>query len=381
MSYSIREFPYRRGEKMKLKYNLSFQVVCALSLISVFFFQGAKAQELNQNFGIETLAGDHRILDEIAFSAVINEGSNLFSRVTLSSGEPQIEPIIYDLVHGLDEQQLEHRELYRNAIRADIIETEDYTFSNLFNYEYIWKPRYEPSARLAILDHNSDEVKVINHTFVEIKPQMSVWNTYILEDNGEFYYVVPTDNSELLIYRLDIESLALEFMFMEEFSVGEWIDWFILDNHLYGQVYTNTGVESYVFNFDTRELDEFNFAEKDFSYNVVKRESQIFFHEYFENSTIPTVQAFNTESETVIELENPSFIKEINDDDWPYLGTYMIGDYLVLDYRVHLTHFIGIYELDSLELIYEGKINLRRDQGLMTYSSGQIKGFEPTLRD
>lgn len=33
---------------------------------------------------------------------------------------------------------------------------------------------------------------------------------------------------------------------MDEFLVGEWIDWFIIDNHLYEQVYTNTGVKSYV---------------------------------------------------------------------------------------------------------------------------------------
>lgn len=380
MSYLTKECLYRRGEKMKLKYMISFGVVCGLSLISVFFFQGVNAQELNQSFGIETLTGDSSILDKIAFSAVINEGSNDFSRVTLSSGEPQIEPIIYDLFHGLDEHQLEHRELYRNASRANIIETDNYTFSNLFNYEYNWKSRYEPSARLAVLDHNSGEVKVINHTFTEIKPGMSVWNTFILEDNGEFYYVVPSETSEILVYRINMESLSLEFMFMEEFSIGEWVDWYPIANQLYGQVYTNTDIDSYVFNMNTRKLDEFNSDIVEIANIVDIRNTQIISREFSEESTIPIFQVINTETERVIELENPSFIKEI-DEEWPDFMTFMLEDYLVIDYRVHQTQFIVIYDLDSLELIYEGKINLRQDQGLLTYFSGYMKGFEPTLRD
>lgn len=370
---------------MKLKYIVCFGVVCALSLVSVFFFQGTNSQDLNRNFGIETIAGDPSILDEIAFSAVINEGANQFSRVTLSSGEPQFEPTIYDLHHGLDDRQLEHRELYRDAVWARIFEFENYTFNAQFNSEYIWNSRYKPNARIAVLDANTGEVNVLNHEFLEITPGMPVygWDTFILEQDEEFYYVLPTENNEILVYQLSVESMTLEFMFKEEFSIGgnqdNWVHWFTIgDNKLYGQVYGDE-IETYVFNFDTRNFEEVDFDVDFITEETVVRGTQMVFQEYVEDGSWFQFRIFDTETETLTELETPSFSEEIV-DDWPWSNTTLLENYLVINIRIPQAQYFVIYDLDTLELIYEGRINLRRDQGLVE-KWGEIEGFQPILKD
>jgi len=370
---------------MKLKYLVSFGIVCALSLMSVFFFLGGNTQDLNRNFSIETIFGDQRILDEIAFSATIKEGGNNFTKVTLSSEEPQFEPTVYDLYHGLDDRQLEHRELYRDAIWASIIEKEHYTFSILFNNEYIWNSRYTPSVRIAVLDHNTGEVNVLNHDFFEINPGMQVygWDPHILEQNGEFYYVLPTQDNEILVYRLNVEPLTLEFMFMEEVSIGRqqdnWIDWFSIGNELYAAVFENEGSLTYLFDFEARALEEVDLKDDYLFQATVTRGTQIVLYDYDYDNSWTTFEVLDTETEILTELETPSFRQEIAEHD-SWFNPFVLENYLVIEYRMPQAQYFAIYDLDTLELIYEGRINLRKDQGLME-KWGEIEGFKPILKD
>jgi len=368
---------------MNLKYVMSIGIVCIISLGSLFFFQGTSTQDLNRDFKIETLRGDASVLDDFSFSAIIQESPTNFSRVTLTSDGASIESILYDYRHGFDERQLENRELFRGASWAEIIETDHFTFSHRFDSSYVWNTRHEPTARIAILNHETGNVDVFNPLFPEINPTIPIWWTFLIEDNGTFYYVLPTETNELFVYQIHPESLTFEFLFQKDLSSlnrqDAWINWREFDGSLYAEVFNSMGTTSdvFFFNVQNQQLEELN-SEIDFFNNWVfgRRNQEFYFTHFPENTNLPTLNRINLETDEVTELPVATFTEDLEGmgfQNFSIVDDYLIGIYHEQSMRP-MAQFIVIYDLNTLEIIYEGRINLRLDQGLLE-QWGTIQGF------
>jgi|GEM_PF-2936028 len=380
---------------MKLKYGISFRISCFLSIISVFFANLTQAVELNQDFNIETLSGDVRIIDELGLSAVIQNGRNDYSIVTLTATGAKIEPTIYDDDYGLDGRQLEHRELYRHAPWASVLETEDYMISYEFDHTYNWNSRFDPSTRIAVLNKNSGDTQVLNHTFTDIPRYIEIyWDTYLVKKEETFYYVLMTNTFDLLVYTFNPETLTLNLDYRNSLSdsisahPNSWFDLHASEEFIYIR---SEGIEIYEFNPATQSIEPITIKLSEdksiaddnmFAINFGSTwfyEDQIIFEgqdQYYEPTGIYHI--VNRDSGNFSELEQPSFAKLL-EDEWPIENHTVLGNHFVLNYQVTSmtpeTQFIAVYDLETHELIYEGSLKLRKDQGLLTNGWGTINGF------
>lgn len=374
---------------MKLKYIISFGIVCLLSLMGVFISLQTDAQELNRDFNIETLYGNEDILDELEISAVIREGRKDFSKVTFTSNGAEIEPTIYDEHHGLGERELENRELYRGAAWVSKLETDDFIITHNFDHMYIWNSSSDPSARLAVLNKETGKIEALTHVFDEVLPHMQVWSSsaFLIESNGVFRYVLVTENNEFLVYLFDPAAMTLTFEFSDtiETSGNGWVSWGATDHGILMMEQDDNGNNTgfYTLDFETREFKAISLEKIDFEislWNMWSTGSKILFEDWETNG----INILDIETGEATQLEAPSFATELTNDMWATHSVVGNNKYFVLNFNVESmtpqTQFIAIYDLESLEKVYEGSIRLRRDQGLLEIW-GTIQGFSVNTID
>ena len=377
---------------MKLKYVISFGVICLVSLVSVLVSIRPEAQELNREFTIATLYGDEGIVDELAFSAIIREGRNRFTRVTLATDGPQFEPTIFDRTHWLGEAELENRELYRHSgWGRRVFETADFKFVYEFDSSFAWRWNVDASARIARLDKGTGEVNVLNHTFAEIESHMHIWNSFLVESGGGFYYVLPVENQRLdfFVYSLDVEAMVLTFAFrgsVNDSQMDRWGNWFATEHGVYVHMSNVESGELYTIDFEARES---RIVDSDFEFlgwPFASRGHQMIFENHVfdeETENWATVKKVaNMETGATAYLE-PSFLDLVHGSVSGFTNRHSVTqNYLVLNFTLDapLRQFIAIYDLDALELLYEGEIRLRHDQGLIMLGWWP-QGFDVGVRD
>ena len=99
---------------MKLYHIIGLSTAALLSLGALGLMTQAESIEYNTDYRIETLSGDISYLDNIQLENIAKTGTNTFSKVTLTNQKTTLKPTQYDLYHGVGEEVLDNRELYRN---------------------------------------------------------------------------------------------------------------------------------------------------------------------------------------------------------------------------------------------------------------------------
>ena len=374
---------------MKIKYLIGFSVLCLVSLVSIFVLLHTDVEAFNRDFGIEILYGNDSILKELRFSNIIQETPNSFTRVTLSTDGPIFEPTNFDTRHSLNEEQLEHRELYRHIDNRKTFENEDIKVVHHFSNN-AWNRNRDASVRINILDKQTGEVSNINHTFDRgIRNLSEIWDTFLIENNDGLYYVLPGQESlRFTVYYLDIENMALEYKFSFENKNHYWGNWFATQNGVYFHPENsdnNQDSQLYVIDFSSGNMElitidgHIGWWSLGSYRNISAFENSVFDEESEE--WIDVINVVDMQTGKSHQLTNP-FHEHVdaNDRRWTSNNHNVIGNYLVLNYIMDNLQFIVIYDLINLELVFTGRTRLRNDQGLMT-NWGVIQGFNVSLRD
>jgi len=407
---------------MKMKYLISFLVICLVSLGSiVILLQTGVAEAFNRDFKLEILLGDTSIFDKFQFSNLIQEAPNRFTQVTLTSGEPLFEPTIFDQTHHLNAQQLAHREVYRGIssfIRGNFENDEVkvvYGFDN-----HVWQASRDSTIRVNILNKQTGDISRINYVLNDSAIDLrQVWNVFLVENAGGLYLVLPEDGIlSFMVYAVDTQNMRLEYEF--SFNNGQGListehssglfggststTIAVLDGTRWGSwhatakdVYFNLGMnpdanddepfsELYRVDFASQSVELVTVA-GDFVgliggfADLLVTETQVLAEETGE--WLDAIAVANLQTGEVTPLMNPFMAEHAADFNsrrgW-WQSHSIVGNYLVLNYRPDTLQLVAIYDLTTLELVLMGRIRLRQDQGLMP-SGGWFRGFDVTLRD
>jgi len=408
---------------MKLKFLTLSGILCVATLGSILFSLYAGAEELNRDFGIETLYGDISLLDDIYLGAVIREGRNQFSSVRLTSDGFEIRPTVYDLHNGVGEEVLNNRELFRGNIWFDpnsLFETEALSILPSLNENFRWDPQTEAELTLAIQEKETGNVKRETFILDEIPNSANIMGPFMMKHDNVIYLVIIVDgimadvqrgpwgsmqswslesNGAFFVYSLNPEAISLNLEFEGNVPIDEnsWPHWIVTNMGIYANLTTwdeSTQQESqstYKIDLTSKEVIPVENLDLPHFWNFVNHnEYIIYLHEEWHDTT--NAQTFTLNAVNMQTGEKHTFPMEDldnNTDQWSFGANLMIVDnHLFVNrtfsaQRNHNTRpiphqLIQIYDVEKMELLYEGRIRLRHDQGLVG-NMHWLQGF--TLRE
>jgi len=404
---------------MNKHFSVILGIFALIALTMTFMLQREEALALNQQFHIETIYGNKYLIDDVfEISNIRQEGSNQFSRVVLGTSEAEITPIRYDFRHHLDERQLAMREFYRRVPvwARDIqnsLETEHY--------------------RILRVDHwpNGETFNILNKetgNFVAVENTMNraVFHHWVLlffmEHDGGLYGILAGENEpKARFYQVDLTAGSLNYVFTVEKDSDIGGRWLINASGIY--FYENGGWEPQrggatggfdpETGADTLTASLHNFYQVDMKSQAFQphpaptgvtswgASPNVYWHEYIIRDSILT---YNDNGEpgyfdgiSIINLETGlrHVFQNTIWDDWAATqqvgssfggmwGTefYVIGDFLISSTRLNeSSQMIKIYDLNAMALLYQGRIHLRKDQGLLPHYWGGVRSFEVRLRE
>jgi len=407
---------------MNKSFSVTLMVLSVIAIAATLFLRRADATVLNQNFSIETLYGNPSLIDDVfEISAIRQEGTNSFSRVVLTTNEPEITPITFDLRHHIDDRQLEMREFYRGTQwwtreSANRIETENFHVMVVEN----WPSRetfniLNKETNLFVnVENTTDRGEFIHWTF-----------RLFMEKDGILYVaIVGEDEPKARFYEVDFERGALNFLFsvQQENSIGgRWLlnangihfyqngGWDPLPSGATGgwnpergeDTLTTSNHPFYIVNFETQSFElrptpigisSWGWGwDRMYWQDYVIREGIATYDDdgmrgYFDGITLNNLETghrhvfHNTLVDDWFESQQGYSLSAFH---WSEI--HVIDNYLVETTRINeFLQFITIYDLNTtMTQIYHGRINIRRDQGLLTnnWRGGEIDSFEVRLRD
>jgi len=404
---------------MKKTFSITLSILGIIAIVSMLLLRQADATILNQDFGIETLYGDPNLINDIfEISTVRQEGSNSFSRVVLTTGKAEITSISFDARHMVDDRQLENRELYRGT-RYWERRWSNYYLDN-FRMRKVWFGNYPAFAPdLYILNTTTGDFSIIP---IETLSGWMYWDyLFIFENNGELFYIAVEDNQpQAAIYAINLTTERMEY----QFSINKYSDiggtWFATENGMYfyadGGEWYNRNVELYshvrsdwnsatdeeILESSGNSLYMINFENRSFD----SRPSPIGLHSPWMNGhwgdyvMIGAYRACNSDEPiilysgvTLVNLEqghrrvitDPISTSFNHYDEFMFYPTEyrILEDFLIGTGRsTKFTQDIFIYDLSTMEKIYHGRINIRRDQGLLEseWEWMGVRNFEINLR-
>ena len=411
---------------MKKLFTMTFVLLATISVVALLLMRN-RAVELNDNFGIETIYGDERIIDEILeISAIRNTGRG-FQRVVLTSGAPAITDTNFDPVNHLDERQLEHRAFYRGTHRwqrNNPITTDNFQIMTTENWPHGWTINVLNLSTGAV-------VRVDDTTNRHAFGSHSWWGSpqRFIEHDGELYVVIISENeARARFYTLNWANASVVY----RFSINETTEnpgtWLQTANHLYfyekgGWVHEQLNQHSWSgffeavesaatggFDVETgsdtmtasgRRLARFNldtrtFEERPSPIGVPEwvRASFLSWGDYAIFSGIqPCAEDHHVflEGLTVVNLEQGhryvfpnNLFAEYNDNP---MGGWMNDQHVIGDYLVDSTtindqlQIIRVFDLNTMELVYYGQFRLERNRGLLTDLGGRPLPFEVRARN
>jgi len=403
---------------MKLKFLSIFGVLGAAILGSLLFSLHGQAEELNRDFGIETLYGDISILEELYLGAVVREGRNQFTSVRLTPDGFEMRPTVFDLHNNVGENVLNNRELYRGNPWIDPnmkIETDDFAILLVFNQNFMWERQVEPSVTVSVQDRASGNTRRETITLDEISRDMQISQSFMIEHNGTIYYVVgiegvrenytshggffggggsswSMENSSggFIVYSFDPVSMTMELEFEGAIFHDEaWPQWFATDHGVYvfftvwGDNNEDPEIIVYKIDLDSQTAALIEDVElQEFWEFRGHGDNLIYIHEEWDqemNSGKNTIHIVNMQTG---ESQQFPFGEHEDSSSWSREMT-VSGDHLFVnmhlstppsrhDIRAAQHQHIMIYDLQTMELVYEGRIRLRHDQGLL----GNVHWFQ-----
>lgn len=362
---------------MKLYHVISLSTAGLLSLGTLGLLAQTKQVELNQDFRMETLTGNVAILNGVSLENIVKVDQNKYSKVTLNGEHATLEPTVYDAYHGVTSQQLENRELYRHVNHPITFENEDYLMTIQFDYLFPYSSHI-PTARLAVKNKISNEVVVKNPVLEQLTSSEWINDEYLSESNGTYYYVLTTsgrnnDNSRILVYTINPDTLDFTFKF-EKKLINSGISTCV-DNLLYtieyDSVSTYSNPQLMIINLETEETSIQSLGKDLYLESIIKTDSNLYF------IADSTLYRYTPEEPNIMtEIPSPSFLNTLNDSNYYWISQKMVNDqYLYLLFDVYnegmSQQFLAVLDTDKQKFVYEGKINIRQDQGLQ--DSYQLK--------
>ena len=414
---------------MKKLFTITFTMLAVVSAFASLLLQRANANdEINNNFGIETLFGDSRIIDEVFEISAVRQNRNTFQRVVLGAEESTMTDIFFDPHHYIDERQIENRAFYRGTHRSqrtNPFTTENYRIMMIHNW---------PTNLFSILNTNTGEVVRIEDT-TNRQVHGTWWQRLLFtEHDGQLYIIAVADNSVVAnFYTVDFDTKTLvhRFSINDEYlgagtwfqtnnglyfyEVGGWVhhqidrhsswgEFIEIESQSTGGFDPETGIDTLT--ASGRSLSYFNFTTREFEsrpspvglsesasrerttwgdYVIFGRIQSCYEWEsiygcgYFDGISLVNLESGHRH------VFNDRTVED-NMHDWG--GTwgqelFVHDDYLVTSTVVNDTYqFIKIYDLNTMNLVYHGQIHLSRDQGLIgSYWFGGPLPFEIRLRD
>jgi len=412
---------------MNKNFSITLMILAVIAVGSTLILRQADAAIPNQNFRIEVLHGDASLIDDIfEISAIRQEGTNDFSRVILTTNEPEITPIRFDARHQLDDRQLENREFYRGTHawtrrRSNQNET--------MNHQVLFVDNWPNPRNLNVLNKETGTFATFEEP--DTDAHFLNWPTRLfLEQNGQLKLIIVAEGTlHARVYHVDFNRDRLIF----DFEIRQEVlgSWFVTDNHLYfyemgGWVQSPQGWSEFVYNpseatggFD-RETGVDTLTHSNRPLHILNFETQMLesrpspvgvsntwslthWGDYIIHDGIVTFDDQGNEGHidglALINFETgqrhvfqdsslDDWFESQQDAGWGGISTHWWGERYVLDHYLVATvrineflQFIDIFDLDNMEHIYRGRINIRRDQGLLSDDWGQVNGFEVRLRD
>ena len=396
---------------MRLKFLTIFGVLGAAVLGSLLISLHGQAEELNRDFGIETLYGDASILDELYLEAVIREGRNQFTSVRLTSDGYETRPTVYDLTNNVGEQVLNNRKLYRGDpwFNPNMkLETDDFIILPVFSQTFMWDRRAEPIVNVSVQEKESENIRRETIVLDEIPRNVQISDPFMIEHNGDIYYVVGIEGHNgggFIVYSFDPVSMVMNLEF--EGSIpnddASWPRWFATNQGVYvqfegGNQNDDTGeLAIYKIDLDNEGAVLVEDIELQYFWESQRHgENLIYIHDHFDSETSTEISTLHIVNMQTGESHYfPIGEDEASKDSWSNSSSreiIVVGDYLVVNRhatiqenqnsRVAQHQNILIYDLQEMELVYEGHIRLRQDQGLIGNIHWlQLQGFTLQHRD
>jgi len=392
----------RRQMSVRLKFLSFFGVIGAVTLGGLFFSLHGQAERLNRDFGIETLQGDIGVLDELYLGAVVREGWNQFMSVRLTSDGFETRPTVYDLQNNVGERVLNNRELYRNYFwHAPQFETDDYVIIAAFDDMAFWQ-KGQVIVNVRVQDKATGDVRMAN-----VEPNGGIetsndWvnGSFLIENDGAIYYIVRFGDEDLGVYSFDVQAMTMEFEFQTSISYSDdsWSTIFATDHGIHVQV--STWIESedeqtlYVLDFEEQGIRQLDFELPwiDDWAGIGRRGHYVFYVNNWDEEAQLERELLIVANMQTGEVEAHPIERGVNEFQELYGTTgiqrwaddfEIVDNYLILNthmratngrFQSPLTQFIAVYDLERKEIVYGGRLILRRDQGLIRHWD-KILGF------
>lgn len=121
---------------MKLYHIIGLSTAGLLSLGALGLMAQTESTPYNTDYRLETLSGNITALNGVQLENVTKTGLNQFSKIIISGENASVTPTKYDIFHGVGEDVLKNRELYRSLPWPQTVESEDYLITANCNYAY-----------------------------------------------------------------------------------------------------------------------------------------------------------------------------------------------------------------------------------------------------
>ena len=364
---------------MKIKYNLGLALLSVFSLLGVVWATPATEIVMDHNFFIDTISGDPSILDPFEIRGIVRNGPNHFSQITITSEGTFREPTIFDERFRLNEEQLQHRELFRHIWdTSNIVTAEGFQINHSFDSRYIWQLRYQPQVLLTVLDEATGNVSRTTVPLPEIPRSVQIWEGQFVEETGILYYVLQGHDSQLFIFQFDPLNLTFEHLHTTDVS-NERANWaqIILNDQgafLFLNAHGETDqLEFYEIELRTGEITPITVSAERTDWWWVQEGLGNYF--VLGGSREQDVHLFDTESGVIKTLPLPTVV-QTDEGGWLERQFQMIDAYLiqkvsswVWNQQMQTSHRsnqqIIIYDLETLEIVFEGVIPLDTSQDLV----------------
>ncbi len=356
---------------MKLYHIIGLSTAGLLSLGGLGFIAQSEATEYNIDYRLETLNGDVTALNGVQFVNTAKTGSNSFSKVTLIGEKANTTPTTYDMLHGVGEDVLENRELYRNLPWPEKFEDDKYLITANFNYSYNYTGT-EPVLRIRVKNKETGTINIQEPSLKEISYGDNMMREFLTEVDGTYYYLISLFNHQsgtsdtLLTYQFNPETLAFNFEHKQDI---DWSSIIIKDGLIYTPNETN---ELIVTNIATGESKTYTLdGHPEYSYinDIIKKDDQLFL--LFNDGLYEATLSEATNTATLTPTESPKFFESLLTDFEYYTPSSMTehNDYIYTMYDAYKNHtgyqYISVTDTATDQIVYEGKIMLRSDQGLI----------------
>ncbi len=358
---------------MKLYHIIGLSTAGLLSLGALGVIAHKDSTSYNTDYRLETLTGDINVLNGMKLEGVTKVDQQSYSKVMISGEKIEVTPTKYDSLYHVGEEVLENRELYRNLFWPQQLETDKLLMTASFNSSYFYT-NTEPV--LSIRSKNKETGKTnIQEAFLEnLKYGENIMSEFLTEHNGILYYIATAygydgnTNERILTYEIDPDSLSLKFKNEEDMT--EWSSITIHDGFIYRLPYESNHL--IVTNIETNETKTYKttgLPEYASIYNIAKVDGETFF--LIDSNLMEAT--FDDENQTVhlTPTQTPSFTSEFLSAENLMVNNNFIYT-LYQDYKnSSISQYVSVLDPKTDKIVYEGKINIRSDQGLV--SSYQLK--------